>query len=495
MQVLLRVISGWIKARLHRGFRAWEEAVHVHKRLFEKRRSAAELIDRVLGRITHASLNRAWNQWTSAVLQLVEEERKTAAHQSDASRRIVAMIRQWSHRQLSRGFRRWSSAILRDRGLDERRRWASKRMRRAILQIRRATLAAGWRTWTRVIAVDRHGDLENARRRRFLRAMLGKKHLSRLASLRLAFRRWHANGAIVATTAFYRDRFSRLKREVALLQFQSGMSRMRAVLSAAMTRGLAGAFHRWHMQAFGRKQLLFRRKLRMYKIVKRMMLWDKRHAFDKIRRIAMHHGRLRLLELEDHTIKRGMRTFIMVMFKTLQTKERLRLLRAFNRIFQYGMHLMHERISFLQKKHSNVVTFVRKLRREMNEEDAKMLLGRPLGGPESAPPIPRARKVPERVRTHPSTPLSPRTTSPIVRRGRQYRSHHEPSPPTKTSPSFLRRTLDESTPRRELFSRDVSPPPPFSSAADRAGDATFDFSKEFGDWRTAAERIRAMRNT
>eukprot|EP00939_MAST-03C_sp_MAST-3C-sp1_P001806 g1806.t1 len=366
MQVILRVVGGMMKAQLSHGFRTWQDAVNMHKHLFERKRNAAELIDRVLGRITHATLSKGWNQWVTTV-RAIRNAQSTNAHRKERSLHvIVSSLKHWRHRCLARGFRQWSVGILWRRGREERQQWAAHRMRRAILQIRRAHLAASWRTWARQVSEDREIDLTRARQRRALQWMLGKKHVSRIATLRIAFRKWHATGTLIATTSFYRDRFSRLRQELSLLQINGGVSRLRSLMANAQSRGLCGAFQRWRMKTIAHRLSSFRRKLTMYNIVKRMLQRQKRFAFDLIRRAAIQHDRMRLSHLEAHTMKRGMRTFLMVMIKTLKNKERLRMLRAFNKIFQYGMHMMHERIHFLQNKHADVVDFVRKLRKEMH---------------------------------------------------------------------------------------------------------------------------------
>lgn len=220
-------------------------------------------------------------------------------------------------------------------------------------------------------------------------------------------------------------------------------------------------------------------------------------------------------------MKRGMRTFLMVMIKTLKNKERLRMLRAFNKIFQYGMHMMHERIHFLQNKHADVVDFVRKLRKEMHVGTSSSKLeydnnreARATGYATSAPPISRATSH-EHSRDGPTTPAYPRTDAPI-RRGRSYHSHHAPSPPIAPSPpssphtaSYARDVHDACTRRELLFGRtqdederDSTPSssphssrssPPITlrlSTATEAGQDDFDFTRAFGSWRKAAEKIR-----
>lgn len=510
MRLLSRVLDGWVRKSVQIGFRTWQDRVQMRKHILSSRRSALIIVDRVLHHMLHVTMSRGWNRWTSFV---------------DTCRVD-----------------------------DEKRRWGRVRLRRALWQCRRSNLMRAWRTWHRRTKFEREGDLLRLRRRRVLHVLMSRKHMTRTAMLRMSFLRWKSQYQIDATTGYYRERFSRLREELCLLQINGGAARMRVVIERIQHRALISSFQKWRLDTVGDRLCRLRKSDLLSRLVLRSDRSTKRFAFDRIRRMAILQYRARLDRLEHFLsneraarLRHGMRTFITVMMKTVQNKERLRLLRAFNRIFQYGMKKLHDRISFMRQKHADVVSFVRRLREEIVDDEEEETWEE-LESSTSVGSVRRTRRVdtkwnsPRTTRDGPRTPpsIDRRRSSPIVRR-RQYHSHHEPSPPPlplserrrQSHVSAARRILrtgrfainrwllktafmtwSQSISTKATQSWRESPPSPPSTTSyslrtltrperpvrrhrrrvnvddDAHENSSYDFERQFSDWKTAAMRIR-----
>jgi len=542
----------------------WSDLVRLERKTDEKKK----LMARVLGHLARRKKTMCWNQWTSVVTTTKQHEEMRKLRHSRAARTLIHITKTWSHRELARSFNSWKQIIDIENhahGLLSRvigrlthrqtaaafRRWREfvqiianryRTMRRIVKRLQHTLLSAAMRSWKRGTLRSREYDILQIKKRQIIHSLLGKKHISRVATLRLAFSKFKSGCSIVSANTFYREQFKTLKRELYLIQCDNAASRLSSIVSKFLHRKLSRGFRTLVDNTVGIHDLMKRRSRLLRFFVMKTERLTKRTAFDAIRRQAMLHTRLRLDRLEQFlskeksdNVRYGMRTFLTLVMKTMQSREKLHKLRAFNKIFQYvclflcflslsphlnslslsiththththtyryGMGLLHERHRFMKSKHDEVLQIVRRLRNEI------------VKGEEEEEPQ-KSEKYPRTPPRH--SPVSPR----FRERSHKYRSHHEPSPPPiprsavlerqgfaarqmfDTTKSVVERWLLRSafTTWNKCFASVPRTRSPASSKInidtprrDRNPWNSYDYSTQFSSWKDAARRIRSSRS-
>lgn len=226
------------------------------------------------------------------------------------------------------------------------------------------------------VSESRNLDLLELKKRQVLKMLLGKKHVTRIMNLRIAFQQIKTACQIVHFQSRVKDQYHSILREMKLLQVDSATSRLRVFIERMRRRQVAIGFSTWQENTLGTRDAIRRRRRILSYFFERSYQANIRRCFDKIRREAMLQTKLKLDTLERFLSKEkaekmryGMRNFMIVCLRTMERKKKFRMLRAFNRIFSYGLAKVNERNRAIIEKSKHVLNFVRKLRHEIVEDD------------------------------------------------------------------------------------------------------------------------------
>ena len=265
----LHAVEMTIRRLLHRSLsvamRTWRDLVHSSRAVNHRNR----VMTRVLRHVGHRKLTSAWNAWSSFTLRSQQQENLLKLHRNRVFKTLKYVTVTWKMKNLSRAMHSWKQVIKRDRdsksllrrvvsrlthlqlasafdrwcarqrkfGRDQEifksmlrvcghvlhkhlsmawRRWTEfhrllarreREMSRIIRRLQHRRLSAAVATWKRGALESRDFDLLQMKKRRVMKILLGKKHLSRVANLRLGFQRWKAGSRIVHAHNRYREQF------------------------------------------------------------------------------------------------------------------------------------------------------------------------------------------------------------------------------------------------------------------------------------------------
>ena len=179
------------------------QAWHTWTSFLSRSNHQQELISRVVLRLSHLQLSAAFNKWAVRHRKFLRDQ-----HVFRTMLRICGHV---LHKKLAVTWNTWTSFIRRSKQQEEkfeRRQNEIRRLMRSVVRrFKNRNLSRAMTTWKREVSESRNLDLLALKKRQVLKMLLGKKHVTRIMNLRIAFQQIKTACQIVHFQSRVKDQY------------------------------------------------------------------------------------------------------------------------------------------------------------------------------------------------------------------------------------------------------------------------------------------------